>query len=122
LMGKSIAVRLNTTSDLDWTELTNSLPNVQFYDYTKVWTRKSTANYNLTFSVAEHNTQEQIEEKLNNNESVAIVFHKLPETYMGFPVVDGDVDDDRYNDVKGTIIGLKYKTTVGGKDDTSFVR
>ena len=46
-------IRLNGTSDIDWTDLIESLPNIQFYDYSKVLhrvQRNTLSNYHLTFS------------------------------------------------------------------------
>ena len=122
LQDKKFACRLNTTSDIDWSDIIDAMPNVQYYDYSKIFSRESKPNYKITFSVDEKTTDEQIINKLENGENVAIVFHKVPEKYLNFPVIDGDENDDRYNDAKGIIIGLKYKTTIGGKDDTDFVR
>lgn len=51
--GKQLAIRLNGTSDLDWSDIINANPEVQFYDYTKIERRMATkqpANYSLTYS------------------------------------------------------------------------
>jgi hypothetical protein len=120
--GKRASFRLNVTSDIDWSDIIDEMKSVQFYDYTKIWDRTSKPNYNLTFSVDERTTDKMITDKLHCGESVAIVFHELPLEYLGFPVIDGDENDNRYDDGNGKIIGLKYKTTIGGKDDTDFVR
>ena len=48
-------IRLNGTSDIDWSDLIGSLPNIQFYDYSKVLKRikKNTLdNYHLTYSAS----------------------------------------------------------------------
>jgi hypothetical protein len=39
----------------------------------------------------------------------AIVFDKLPEQYLGYKVIDGDLYDMRYVDPSNVIVGLKYK-------------
>lgn len=53
--------------------------------------------------------------------NVAAVFHKLPETWLGYPVMDGDDSDLRFLDPKGHIVGLKSKGQA--KHDTSgFVK
>jgi hypothetical protein len=51
---------------------------------------------------------------------VAVVFDKLPETYLGKPVIDGDVSDLRFLDPKGVIVGLKAKGKAK-KDSSGFV-
>ena len=125
LVGGSLHVRLNVFSDIDWTFVTNEVKNVSFYDYTKVWTRKSTANYHLTFSASETTDKFSIFEKVSNGENVAVVFAvpskaKLPKEFLNLEVVSGEDTDNRYEDPKGVIVGLVYKTTSGGKQDTSF--
>jgi len=42
---------------------------------------------------------------------------KLPESYDGIEVIDGDLSDSRMNDKKGCIVGLKVKQTVKRKED-----
>jgi hypothetical protein len=112
--------RLNVTSDVEWIHLTILVPHIKFYDYTKVWNRYSTGNYHLTFSADEKTTDEMIEAKLSKGENVAVVFNSptLPEKYLNFSVIDGDLNDDRTTDAKGIVVGLKLKVTVGGKDNS----
>jgi len=52
--------------------------------------------------------------------NVAAVFHKVPETYLGRPVINGDETDLRFLDPKGVIVGLKAKGKAK-KDTTGFV-
>jgi hypothetical protein len=54
--------------------------------------------------------------------NVAVVFRGgLPETWNGYPVIDGDVTDVRYLDPRGVVVGLKAKGKA--RTDTSgFVR
>lgn len=115
--------RLNVTSDLDWFHISNELKEISFYDYTKVWSRKSTKNYRLTYSASELVDNFDIMERLSIGENVAMVFFgtKLPKTYFNFEVIDGDKNDNRFLDGKGKIVGLLIKTTVGGQDlDSNF--
>lgn len=117
------AVRLNGTSDLAWESIRfdgksvmEHFPAVQFYDYTKSPERalrhaagKMPANYHLTFSRSEEN-QEDVVKVLNANGNVAVVFRdKLPATYLGRPVINGDEGDLRFKDAKGVIVGLTEK-------------
>jgi hypothetical protein len=46
-----------------------------------------------------------------------VAFNRLPETYLGLPVIDGDQSDLRFLDPQGVIVGLKAKGK--GKHDTS---
>ena len=48
--GQSFCVRLNCTSDLDFSDIIASFPDIQFYDYTKDPNRQSADNYHLTYS------------------------------------------------------------------------
>ena len=48
--GQSFCVRLNCTSDIDFSEVIASFPDVQFYDYTKDPNRQAMDNYHLTYS------------------------------------------------------------------------
>lgn len=115
----SFAVRLNCTSDIDLKALKENglnifelFPNVQFYDYTKVASRvfnNEYKNYDLTLSFNGYNKASCIK-ALENGNRVAVVFsEKLPETYWGFKVVDGDKYDMRYLDMPNVVVGLKYK-------------
>jgi len=50
---------------------------------------------------------------LSKGYNVAMVFNKLPETYNGYRVVNGDETDLRFLDEQGVIVGLKYKYNTG---------
>jgi hypothetical protein len=51
-----------------------------------------------------------------------MVFDVVPESYMGFKVVNGDENDLRFLDDKGVIVGLRYKkvNTKGFDNDAAF--
>lgn len=115
--------RLNGTSDIAWEKIRVGyhrnvmalFPFVQFYDYTKVPGRKTPMNYHLTFSAADGNDSD-VGVALASGMNVAVVFDMkksdpLPETYLGRPVVDGDKNDLRFLDPRGSIIGLHMKGT-----------
>ncbi len=118
------ALRLNLTSDIPWEcyGVPQRYPNVQFYDYTKYHDRHVPDNYHLTFSRSEEEKNwEHAESWLDNGGNVAIVFaDELPETYRGFPVIDGDKDDLRFLDPSPCVVGLKAKGR-GKRDKTGFV-
>ncbi len=132
--GVKTVIRLNGTSDLSW-EYTNFdglnifqlFPEVQFYDYTKVTPRleklrtMKLKNYYLTFSASESNWVDCLKAlKLGFN--VTVVFNKLPKTYKGYKVIDGDKDDLRFLDKgNGVIVGLKAKGDAK-KDKSGFVK
>jgi len=130
-LGLTPVFRLNGTSDLAWEKYTipgtdmnlfDYFRHVQFYDYTKVMGRKVAryTNYHLTFSAADGNDAD-VARAINAGMNVAMVFDKLPKTYMGREVFDADDTDLRFLDPKGVIAGLKAKGRAK-KDTTGFVR
>ena len=128
-------IRLNTTSDIMWEnhKIFELFPNVQFYDYTKHFKRmikylkgSMPENYHLTFSRNETNDF-QSTQVLKAGGNVAVVFrNKLPKTYKGFKVINGDEHDLRFLDDKNVVVGLKEKLTLNkhgklDKDHSGFV-
>ena len=118
------AVRLNGTSDIEWTRfgIMEEFPDVQFYDYTKVLNRLKQPipkNYHITFSKSEDNEMD-CRWALNLGFNVAVVFNKLPETYFARPVISGDETDVRFEDARGVIVGLTAKGKAK-KDLNNFV-
>lgn len=133
-LGMEFSIRLNCTSDIsplafnmDGKNILELLPNVSFYDYTKVKNYWKIAerypNYYLTFSRdgSVENEKECLEWlKMGNN--VAVVFgvtkkSELPKKWKGYEVLVGDDYDYRVWDKlqKGKqIVGLIYKV---GKND-----
>jgi hypothetical protein len=127
-LGMKIAVRLNVLSDLPWYNMIqmSEYPNIQFYDYTPNVSRmiqflrgELPENYHLTFSRKENN-QSKVELIASMGGNIAVVFDKLPDTYLGKKVVDGDDTDLRFMDDKKVIVGLKAKGK-GKKDTSGFV-
>lgn len=126
-----VTFRLNGTSDLPFEKyrvfegdknIFELFSDVQFYDYTKNhlrMTKELPKNYHLTFSRSETNEIKALE-LLNAGYNVAMVFDALPETYKGFKVVNGDLDDLRFKDEKNVIVGLKYKKMTGKGADNSL--
>jgi hypothetical protein len=129
--------RLNGTTDIQWENIKikdnknifQLFPNLQFYDYTKIVNRLNKnlpENYNLVFSYSkELDYYTDIDnfsiKLLKKNINIAVVFRKeLPKTYLGFPVINGDENDLRFNDHTGVIIGLTAKG-YAKKDKTGFV-
>ena len=125
--GLKLLVRLNGTSDIAWEKirvgdyrnLFEMFPDVQFYDYTKIVGRTVPENYHLTFSKSESNDAD-VSVAIRSGLNVAVVFDKLPETYLGRPVVSGDDSDIRVNDPRGVVVGLKAKGPAR-KDLSGFV-
>ena len=129
--GLTPCFRLNLTSDIPWEgvryegkNIFEHFPNHQFYDYSKGKTRfvkNKVSNYHLTYSRSEETELEEIKELVSKDYNVAVVFRgKLPKTWEGMQVVDGDDTDLRFLDPKGVIVGLVEKG-LAKKDQTGFV-
>lgn len=132
-----VAIRLNGTTDLDFFGILKnqigkdlfSLTNLVFYDYTKLIGKVlkyqeqiKSGQYYLTFSRSEENWSDCLT-ALNMGVNVAVVFGKdslKPDTFEGFPVVDGDKTDIEMLKFSGKILALRAKGKAK-KDRTGFV-
>ena len=126
------AARLDGTSDIQLAlHVCKDFPEVMFYDYTKSRAIMEAfargmfpANYHLTFSRSEVNHM-NANVFLRKGMGVAMVFEQIPETYLGWKVINGDESDVRYldrelfglSDTEGYVIGLSAKGRA--KRDTS---
>lgn len=116
-------IRVSFPSGVVQSSLMHVFPDVQFMDYTKnpnKLRRKLPANYHLTFSRSESNKSECLE-ALRLGFNVAAVFRHKPQTYWGYPVIDGDLHDLRFLDPKGVIVGLSPKGAKAKADTSGFV-
>ena len=138
-------VRLNGTSDIDYTSIRftapngfhgnifEHYPNIQFYDYTKnthINISELPDNYTVTFSYSEYSAKyaaKSYHAAIRNNTGLAVVFRdSLPDTFKGLPVIDADKTDLRFLDKKENnitgpyIVGLKAKGSAK-KDNSGFV-
>ena len=124
--GLTPTIRLNGTSDIRWERygIPQSFPELTFYDYSKLHNRKGLPdNYSLTWSYSEASEaySARLGDVINSGINAAAVFrNRLPASFKGVPVIDGDKHDLRFLDPLGVIVGLKAK----GKaiyDETGFV-
>lgn len=138
--GYKLIVRLNGTSDIRWenepighayANIMQALPDIQFYDYTKIANRKNVpANYDLTFSYSGVPAYAPFVAKaVANGERIAVVFRDRAivnamlangDTFLGLPVVDGDNTDIRHLDPKGAVVAL-YAKGKARRDQSGFV-
>ena len=134
--GFKLCVRMNGSTDIGWEGIRNAdglslmeqFPDMQFTDYTKSPKRalahamgKFPSNYSLCFSRSETN-EAQCLEVLNAGGTVAVVFGcDKPSTYLGFPVVDGDLHDLRFLDPRGHVVALSPKGPKAKRDKSGFV-
>ncbi len=122
-------VRLNGTSDISWetTGIFQEFPQVQFYDYTKIYKRalkfvngQYPSNYHLTYSLNEDNYKEAFDILLKGGNISAVFRNELPETYKGYKVINADETDLRFTDDNNIIAGLMAKGKAK-KDYSGFV-
>jgi hypothetical protein len=130
--GMTAVVRLNGTSDLNWSDykLENKtifelFPEVQFYDYTKRIDlfKNVPKNLHLTFSYSGTNAKlTDIVLAMGHNVTV-VVSNKEQKNYFlsdSENFIDGDNDDLRFTDEKGKIVLLTAKGQAK-KDDLGFL-
>ena len=130
----TVGFRGNVLSDIRWELHTlprSGLTPVEFavqaglkmYDYTK-WPldkRPDVPGYKLTRSYSRFLGEAGAVEVLEQGGNVAVIFDvrkkaDLPATWLGFPVLDGDKDDERWNAPPGTVVGLRLKGSHKVKD------
>lgn len=131
--GMTLAVRLNCTSDispeefvLDGKNILQLYPDIQFYDYTKVFNRaellEKYGNYDLTFSFSGENWTD-CEKVLKKGSRVAVVFEDtFPEKFRGYPVIDANGYDARFLDTGKIICGLTYKRVANDYSNGKYQR
>ena len=135
------AMRLNGTSDIPWEKIKvvrngieyrsmmEAFPEIYFYDYTKILNRHralAMPNYHLTFSLSESNDADAIV-ALEQGYNLAVVLRlgrhdAKPETWSGYPVIDGDEMDARFLDPKGGHVVALFGKGRAIHDKTGFVR
>lgn len=134
----AVLVRLNVNSDLRWYNILTSLANneigmdnVYVYDYTKnpaVLTGNGMVGtrYRIVYSVNENSDMNKVTSFIHNGGTAAIVTNrrktqKILNSFMGLPLVDGDLSDDRYNE-KGVWVDLAAKGKARTMADVGFVQ
>ena len=113
----SLAVRLNGTSDIDWTQFIASNPDVTFYDYSKLAkriTENKLANYDLTFSGSAYSAASirATQAAIKSGARVVLAFNTKEakgEYSRPAELADFDETDLRFFDKKGIIGALKRK-------------
>ena len=109
--GREFVVRLNGTSDLDFSNVISKKPSVQFYDYTKKPGISKFKNHHITFSFSGDNMP-QVFKMLANGVNVAIpvMAKDFSEALKLSNCYNGDETDLRsYDKQKGKLCLLKIK-------------
>ena len=125
LANKTLAIRPNGSTDINFANIARKFPETQFIDYTKslrrVLDKKRPANYHITFSLSETNKAEALQ-ALKAGFNVAVVFgHGQPKRYLGHDVIDGTIHDLRHLDPSPVIVGLDPKGAKAKADQSGFV-
>ena len=119
--------RPNTNSDVAWEKVFPSifediaLRGGRAYDYTKRIDRAGWMIpdlYRVSFSAQRHTRYSAVARLLGRGVSVTMIFPTtkfLPSWWGEFPVLDGDVTDDRWSDPVGHVVGLRWKNSLRGK-------
>jgi hypothetical protein len=130
--GMTPVVRLNGTSDLNWSDykldgktIFELFPEVQFYDYTKRVDLFSNVPSNLHLTFSYSGTNNKLSEKILSMgyNVTAVVSTKQAKEYFledNEHFIDGDNDDLRFTDEKGKIVLLTAKGQAK-KDDLGFL-
>lgn len=144
--GMQPAIRLNGTSDLQWekipfpvsdnkrgihmvyTSVMAAFPQVQFYDYTKIYKRferEQPSNYHLSLSYSLASRKyaaacTRIHETLDANLIVVVRSQDVKAFHVELGGIDGDENDLRFLDPPGSMVYLKAKG-LARKDYSGFV-
>lgn len=137
-LNQELLIRLNGTSDIkfenvsfvdidgiEYSNIMNRFPTVQFYDYTKIPNRvELPKNYDLTFSYSGLVTFQKFNKiAIAKKMRIATVFRtekSIPSTFLGMPVISGDKSDVRHIEEHATIVAL-YAKGKAIKDKSGFV-
>ena len=130
-----LSVRMNLLSDLDWhrgiwSDVINESigPDSRRYEYTKVKSyfqdiaakRKVHFTYSARSEKMDPLDGDFIQGILANGYSVAVISNTIPNTLHGYPVINGDLNDRRYEDPHGCYVILKPKGKLA-KSNSSFI-
>jgi hypothetical protein len=131
-----LALRMNLLSDLDfhrglWSDVINEAigPDSRRYEYTKVksYFQDTSAKRKVHFTYSARSEKldpldgDFIQGILANGYSIAVISRTIPSAAMhGYPVVNGDLNDRRYEDPKGCFVILKPKGKLA-KSNSPFI-
>ena len=123
-------MRLNGTSDIPWERygVIDRHKDIEFLDYTKIPERLESrplpSNYwlSISYSGADENYARKCDQvAFKTGAQLVVVFRgKMPDTFLGRPVVDGDDYDLLFLKPRNTVIGLPAKGRAK-KDTSGFV-
>jgi hypothetical protein len=134
-LGMRHAIRLNGSTDILWertTSIIQEFPDTQFYDYTKYRKHQRPnlpANYHLTFSISDRPSSiHEAMTWLRAGHNAALVVRNERQVrwtvamgWRGFPAIDGDETDIRFDDPAGHVVTL-YAKGAAKYDKSGFVK
>lgn len=123
-----LALKPFEAPEIGRTTLADALPQSRIVEYTKnaphmikFLCGHYPGNVHLTFSRSETN-EADCRRVLDAGGNVAVVFRdRLPDVYLGAPVIDGDEHDLRHLDPAGVVVGLVAKGQTAKRDTSGFV-
>ena len=132
-----VLVRLNGTSDIRWelipvtidgieyANLMEAFPALQFYDYTKLANRRNIPdNYDITFSYSGVKAFQPFVSKARKAlMRIAVVFRHaadIPKKFNGMKCIGGDNSDVRHIEPQNVVVAL-YAKGPAKHDQTGFV-
>jgi len=135
---EKVLVRLNVNSDLRWYQILTTLsnghpkmPNVYIYDYSKnpailQGDGKVGNKYRIIYSVSEKSNLARVRSFVLRGGTAALVTNRkkkgrVLQSFLGIPVVDGDLSDDRYHE-HGVWVDLAAKGKARRMPDVGFVK
>lgn len=111
-MDEALYIRLNGTSDIDFSDFIGSMPHVEFYDYTKLLSRvrKNTlSNYDLTFSGSMYSpaSRAALRKAVTRGHRIAVAFNTKNAKADTLEVPEGLADFDKTDlrPLDGPVIG-----------------
>jgi hypothetical protein len=119
---------LGLTAPVYRATLLELFPTVQFCDYSKSLQRalayaagKLPPNYYVCFSRSETNEADCLRVLAAGGNVAAVFANGKPETYLGYPTIDGDAHDLRFLDPRGVVVALTPKGRKAKRDTSGFV-
>lgn len=68
-------------------------PEIQFYDYTKIYDRESSMLIIIYYTLNLNWQQSTAKDLVSNGKNASVVFESVPANWEGIEVIDGDESD-----------------------------
>ena len=111
-MNEDLYIRLNGTSDVDFSDFIASMPHVNFYDYTKILSnvrKNALPNYDLTFSGSMYSNASRaaLRKAVQRGHRIAVAFNTKNSKADTLAIPEGlaDFDETDLRPLDGPVIG-----------------